>query len=182
MARREDLSTLGGRMKAAARRAGKNAVQIAAEMGVDVVSVRRWGAAGTGTKNARTPTAENLATYARVTNTTVEELLGDTAVGDRLLLDRLTMIAERLMAGLDVSAAFGEVTEADLISPEHQVRLDVASQLFRLALAQLLHPKDWDTATLEERQGAVRRLTEKAERDLARRNEGRVGGSAARIQ
>jgi DNA-binding XRE family transcriptional regulator len=63
-------ATLGKRMKEAARRAGKTGEQIAAEIGVNVVSLRRWWG------DRRQPTWANIMAYAKAVNTTPEALEG----------------------------------------------------------------------------------------------------------
>ena len=158
-------------MKEAARKAGKSGVQIAEEMGVNVVSLRRWWG------DRRRPTWENIRDYARAVGSTPEELAGE--ADSRALAERILQVADALMGGASVSAAVEEVTEVGLLSPEEKARLDMATDLFRMALQQALGPGvDWRTASAEERRRAVRLL----EALLERPEEGRSGGSARQWQ
>jgi len=158
MARQAVGDSLGGRMKAAARRAGKTAVRIAEEMGemgvpVNVVTIRRWWG------DRRRPTWENVSAYARAVNTTPEALEGGAATQNRALSERILQVADALMGGAQVSEAVEGVTEPGYLSEEERARLDMATDLFRMALQQALGTGvDWRTASVEERRRAVRLL------------------------
>src|SRR5678809_751191 len=116
MARRTE-PTLGVRMKAAARKAGKSGVQIAEEMGVNVVSLRRWWG------DRRRPTWENIRDYARAVGSTPEELSGDGESESRRIAEYVLQVANALMEGASVSEAVEKVTEPGLLSSEEKARL-----------------------------------------------------------
>lgn len=151
--------TLGTRMKEAARRCGKSGVQIAEEMGVNVVSLRRWWG------DSRKPTWQNIRDYARAVGATPEELSGDGERENQVFIERILHLADALMEGSSISEAVEGVTEPGLLSAEQRARLDIATDLFRMALQQALPPGiEWRTASLEERRRAVRLLESLLER------------------
>jgi transcriptional regulator with XRE-family HTH domain len=164
MARETGGERLGARLKAAAKKAGKSAEQIAREMTaagepINVISVRRWWAIGKGTKSERMPMAHHLRAYAQAVGLTVEELYGDGEAQNRAFSERILQLADALMSGKRASAAVEEVTEPGYLSQEQRARLDLATDLFRMALQQALpQGVEWRHATAEQRRRAIRLL------------------------
>lgn len=130
-----ESGTLGYRLKAAARAAGKKPEVIAAEMKAmgtptSAVSIRRWWKAGN--PGGRSPRGPELAAYAEVVGCSVEELMGNGGTLPRAVMDALLVIARGLQAGQGIEQAaeraLGKAPEEELLVTQE---VEVMRRFFR---------------------------------------------------
>jgi transcriptional regulator with XRE-family HTH domain len=162
--------TLGWRLKRAAKRAGLTAEDIAHSMkqkGVNSspTSVRRWWRAGN--EGGRNPRGPELATYAALCSTTVEEITGNDEHLPASVLDALVLISRGLLAGESVAAsAERALGQPGVMSREDEARLAPEAEIIRRFL------RDLGALTDADLRAVLAEIHQRA------RQEGRRGGEA----